>query len=273
MKKAFTTLGNPDWSFDYTLEQAAKMGFDALDLRGVDGKMGAAEIDCFRYGRLQETRRKIEQAGLKICCFGCSSSFHDESHWDEALADAYAAIDLCAALNIPYVRVFGNMIPEGASPEEEKAVLATIARGIQKACDYAAGTNVKVLLEVHGNINTAERVQAIAMQIRGEHFGVLWDVAHSDKIYKDDFETFYRAIRPWVCHIHLKDHIRIDEVNTKLTSLGEGEIPLVPIVKMLLDDGYDGYFALEWEKKWHPELPEPEKEYPRFIQWARENFE
>ena len=41
---------------------------------------------------------------------------------------------------------------------------------------------------------------------------------------------------------------------------------------MLLDDGYDGYFALEWEKKWHPDLPEPEVEYPHFIQWANENF-
>jgi hypothetical protein len=25
-------------------------------------------------------------------------------------------------------------------------------------------------------------------------------------------------------------------------------------VDRLLADGYDGYFSLEWEKKWHPEI-------------------
>ena len=272
MKKAFTTLGNPNWDFDKTLREAAAMGFDAIDIRGVEGKMRADEIEIFRYGRLQETRRKVEAAGLKICCFGASASFHDESRWADVLDDARTAIDVCAAMGIPYVRVFGNDVPDNATPEEEARVLATIARGIQQACDYARGTGVKVLLETHGTVNTAERVQSVAMQVRGENFGILWDVAHSDKLYKDDFETFYRAIRPWVRHIHLKDHIRIDTKNTRLVPTGEGDIPLVPIVNMLLQDGYDGYFALEWEKKWHPELPEPEEEYPRFIRWAKENF-
>ena len=37
---------------------------------------------------------------------------------------------------------------------------------------------------------------------------------------------------------------------------GEGNIPILPIVRQLLTDGYDGYFSLEWERKWHPELPD-----------------
>ena len=41
---------------------------------------------------------------------------------------------------------------------------------------------------------------------------------------------------------------------------------------MLLADGYDGYFALEWEKKWHPDLQEPELEYPHFIEWTKKNI-
>jgi sugar phosphate isomerase/epimerase len=272
MKKAFTTLGNPEWSFDKTLAEAKRLGFDAIDIRGIDGKMRAEEIEIFGYGKMQDTRRKVEEAGLKICCFGTSASFHDESKLESALEETKAAIDLCAAMGIPYVRVFGNDVPDGCTPEEEAKVLATIARGIQLACDYAKGTSVKVLLEIHGTINTIERAQGIALQVRGENFGILWDVAHSDKIYKDEFEKFYRAIRPWVCHIHLKDHIRIDTKATKLVSTGEGEIPLAAIIKMLLADGYDGYFALEWEKKWHPDLQEPELEYPHFIEWTKKNI-
>jgi hypothetical protein len=32
-----------------------------------------------------------------------------------------------------------------------------------------------------------------------------------------------------------------------------------------MDDDYDGYFSLEWEKKWHPDLPEAEIAYPGFV--------
>ena len=30
----------------------------------------------------------------------------------------------------------------------------------------------------------------------------------------------------------------------------------------LIEDGFDGYFSLEWEKKWHPELPDCDTEFP-----------
>ena len=31
MKLAFSTLGNPDWSFDKTLREAQKLGFEAIE--------------------------------------------------------------------------------------------------------------------------------------------------------------------------------------------------------------------------------------------------
>ena len=62
---------------------------------------------------------------------------------------------------------------------------------------------------------------------------------------------FYRFVRPYLKHVHIKDRT----AENQLVLIGDGIVPIVPIAKQLLSDGYDGYFSLEWEKKWHPELP------------------
>jgi beta-glucosidase len=50
--------------------------------------------------------------------------------------------------------------------------------------------------------------------------------------------------------VHLKD-----VTAQGLTLPGEGDLPIREMVNYLNENGYDGYFSLEWEKKWHPELP------------------
>ena len=34
--------------------------------------------------------------------------------------------------------------------------------------------------------------------------------------------------------------------------------------------GYDGWVAVEWEKKWHPHIPEPEVALPQHATLLRE---
>lgn len=47
------------------------------------------------------------------------------------------------------------------------------------------------------------------------------------------------------------------------------EAPLKEAIDALKTGGYAGYYSLEWEKMWHPEIPEPElafADYPKAIQ-------
>jgi sugar phosphate isomerase/epimerase len=45
---------------------------------------------------------------------------------------------------------------------------------------------------------------------------------------------------------------------------GEGRVPVRETVRVLRQGGYAGYFCLEWEKRWHPELEEPEVAFPHY---------
>ena len=121
----------------------------------------------------------------------------------------------------------------------------------------------------HGQINTIERVVRILEQVNDEKLGILWDIEHSDKVYGDAFEPFYETIRPWIRHVHIKDSYIDAQGERRLCAVGAGRLPVRAIVERMLADGYDGYFSLEWEKKWHPELDEPETAFPAYAQWMR----
>ena len=268
MKLAYSTLGCPGWSYERVLDAAADNGFEGLEIRGIGGEMRADKIADFGLGRQQDARRLAARKNVKLIGFGSSASFHDPANLDNALSDGRAAIDAAAALGMGFVRVFGDRI---APEDDEKVIIARVAAGIRELCRYAEGTGVTVLQECHGNFNKIERLIGVAEQVNCPNFGILWDVAHSDKIYGDDFETFYRAVKPLVRHVHFKDHRRVNG-EFKLCNTGDGDIPLIPILRMLEADGYDGYVSLEWEKVWHPDLRDAEEELPHFMRYIRENM-
>jgi sugar phosphate isomerase/epimerase len=51
---------------------------------------------------------------------------------------------------------------------------------------------------------------------------------------------------------------------------GTGKLPLREIVANLNAIGYGRFVSFEWEKKWRPELAEPEVAIPQFAQWFRQ---
>ncbi len=269
MKLSFSTLGCPEWSYERVLEEARNDGYDGVEVRGIQGEMKPEKIPCFALGRQQDTRRMAAAAGVKLIGFGASGSFHDPKNLENALADGRAAIDVAAAMGMGFVRVFGDKI---GPDDDEDEIIGRVADGIRALCRYAEGTGVTVVQEVHGSFNLARRVLGVANRVQMDNFGVLWDVAHSDKTYGDDYMTFYSAIRPLIRHVHFKDHVRGADGSFTLCPTGKGDIPLLPIMRQLEKDGYAGFVSLEWEKAWHPDLPDPAVEFPHFVKYIRENL-
>ncbi len=51
--------------------------------------------------------------------------------------------------------------------------------------------------------------------------------------------------------------------------MGKGELPIDRLYAALQSIGYDGWFTLEWEKRWHLEIEEPEVVIPAFADFIR----
>jgi sugar phosphate isomerase/epimerase len=52
--------------------------------------------------------------------------------------------------------------------------------------------------------------------------------------------------------------------------MGEGQFPGHDLMRLLLDARYSGFVSFEWEKRWHPAIPEPEIALPHFKRWVSE---
>ena len=260
MKYSFSTLGCPDLSMEDVISFAGALGYDGLEIRGIEGEMRADRIAAFRPGVQRDTIRRMQDAGLSFVCFGSSTRFDSPDTLEEYMDEGKAAIDVSYALGIPYVRVFGDNIP---SDEDEDRIIDSVIEGEKKLCEYAEGSGVGILQEVHGSFNRLDRILRVVNGVDHPKHGIVWDVAHSDKMVQDDYLSFYFPLKDKVHHVHFKDQIR--SKGYQLCSCGEGDIPLREILRTLSDDGYAGFVSLEWEKKWHPELPSYESEFPHFL--------
>ena len=72
-----------------------------------------------------------------------------------------------------------------------------------------------------------------------------------------------------ITHVHVKDGRPSGSSpgTWELCLLNEGTVPLREACSALRHSGYDGYLFLEWEKQWHPELAEPEREADIEVTW------
>ena len=263
MKLAFSTLGCPDWTLEQILDTACQYGYQGIELRGMQGGMLPSDIICLLPENREATLKAFEDRGLKLCVYGTSVNFHDPETVEKQYQTALEALQFCADCGIPMMRIFGNEV----KPETEEAQLEQIAAYFEKLCAEAEKVNVRPLLEVHGNLTTIERLRYVAERVHSPAFGIIWDVGHTHANYGTEYESFYRALKPWICHIHMKDGIHENGKLHHLCPVGEGHLPLRGIVEMLEKDGYQGYYSLEWEKKWHPELAEPETAFPAYAEW------
>lgn len=265
MKLSISTLGCPGWGLDRIIDMWSALGVEGIEVRGIGNVMNADEIPEFSPENGAATLSKLSEHGLKPIGFGTSANFHDRSKHEEKIKEATTAIDVCQRLAIPFIRVFGNNV----SQEDPHASLAAIIDGLSQVCAYGEKKGVGVHLEIHGDINTPERLRIITEAMaQYPSFGIIWDVYHSFAAVGNDFDELYGVIRPYVRHVHIKD-CRTEEGKLVQCSVGEGEIDIGAVVHRLLDDGYDGYFSLEHEKKWHPSLAEPEDEFPRFVRYMK----
>jgi sugar phosphate isomerase/epimerase len=76
-----------------------------------------------------------------------------------------------------------------------------------------------------------------------------------------------------VVNVHLKDARRSTD-GWQLVLLAEGEVPVKDGLRLLKQRGYDDFISVEWEKKWHPEIADPEVAFPQHLsllqQYVRE---
>lgn len=257
---AFSTLGCPAWGLSEILDFAEDHGFAAIELRGLEGDLDLPTHPAFAPEAIAQTKRAIVEHGLKVACIGSSASLHESDAAKRAqnLNDARRFIGLAAALEAPYVRVFGNSPRSEAPVSPTEDLMMRVAAGLHELGDYAAPREVTVLIESHDDFTASAALGDLLSRAASAHVGLLWDAYHTFDSSREDPELTVRQLGGWIRHTHLKDAAGAGGKDRRYVLTGRGAVPVRRQVRALREAGYKGFYCFEWEKVWHPELDEPE---------------
>jgi sugar phosphate isomerase/epimerase len=251
MTLAFSTLGCAGAPLDTVLELANAHKITGLELRAADEEFTNVGLTSAERRTL---RARIEDAGLEI--LAVDSYVHLCGVEEQPLAEH---LELAHDLGARGVRVFMRDDPE-ATGEPTPGELRAMDRVAQ------ASTEVSVLLETHDTHSSGRSIAAFCALLDREvpthNAKVIWDAAHTRRTGETPAESL-ELLRPWLEFVQIKDHDSQREY--KPVAMGAGDYPIADLLAAL--DGTDYPLSLEWELKWHPELPPLSEALPATLAW------
>jgi sugar phosphate isomerase/epimerase len=264
---AYSTLGCPSWSFEQAASQAAQHGYQALEVRIYNGDIIPSDLSQAERASI---RRTLAQNKIGIAGLGASTrfAFADAQERQVNVDQLIQYLELAADLEVPLVRTFG-------SPGQITISMADAIQYVADALNVVAPTaerlGVNVALETHDAFCKGVDVAAALAMVPSSSIGAIWDVHHPFRM-GEDIETTWRVLGSRLIHVHMKDARLRADGSWQLVLMGEGEVPCRAVVELLNREGYQGYIAAEWEKKWHPDIEEPEVALPQHAEVLRSWF-
>lgn len=263
MKLSFSTLGCPNWDIKTIVESAKRYGYNGVELRGADRKHISPEIPI---PERREIKSIFEDNGIEICCISAYTRFSSpvKEEREGNIDTLVRYCELAKEMGAPIVRSFIGDIPEGVSESEWSKY---IPEALHAVGEKIKGLGIDVVIETHDYFSKGELIAKLIEKSESESIKALWDVLHPYRNGEEPEKTV-DYLKNYLSHIHMKD-AKITQEGWHLVLPGDGDIPLVKIVSLLEDIGYNGYLSFEWEKMWHPEIEEPEIAFPRYIEYMR----
>lgn len=261
MKLAFSTLGCPGWSFDEIFATAKDLGLDGIEIRGLETEMFAPCAKPFREENIAQTKSRMEKAGLAFSMLTSGACLGKDKP-EEYKAEALAYIDLAAKLGVKDVRVMCT-----ATPEPVETDLKQAKRLYEEICEYAGDKGVFADIETNGVLADSKELKLFMSGIN-KGAGVLWDIHHPFRYFAETPQKTYGNIGEYVRYLHVKDSVKT-ETGVLYRMMGYGDVPIFDTLRLLKENGYEGFVSLEWVKRWCPELSEPGIVFAHYISYMR----
>ena len=260
MKIGFSTLGCPGWTLEHAVQAAAAQGYAGIELRLLDDQTITPDLVAANRDRI---RQAFAGSGVELASLGSSVrlSMSDPAERASNIAAGIAFCGLARELGAPIIRVFGGPLPAGVTPAQG---IANVAAGLNAIAPAAEAAGVAVVLETHDSFSASATVATVMAQVPSRAIGALWDTHHPYRMGESCAQV-WSNISDRLLHTHVKDARRQGESGWDLVLLEAGEVPVREAVRTLKANGWDGYLIVEWEKKWHMEIPEPEVAFPQHV--------
>jgi sugar phosphate isomerase/epimerase len=254
---AFSTLAFPGTSLVKAISLGREWGYTGVELRLIDGDLIDPAMAAADRARVKRT---VTAAGLLIVAIDSSVRLTDH----EPGAELGAFIELASDWESPLVRVFGGALPHG--DHDRQAALAAAAGVLEASVPRAERLGVAIGVETHDSFSASSVVAELLCLIPSGVVGAVWDSHHPHRMGQRPAEV-WADLGGRTLLAQLKD-ARRDTARPdgwQLVLLGQGEVPVREILRLLYGGGYAGWISVEWEKRWHPEIEAPEVALPQHL--------
>ncbi|MDL2236219.1 sugar phosphate isomerase/epimerase [Christensenellaceae bacterium OttesenSCG-928-K19] len=265
MKLSFSTLGCPDWSFEDIIVTAKDMGYDGVEIRGVGNELDGTRIPEFSPTSAPKTRNLLDKKGLTIACLTSACYIHDKNIPEDTVYQAQAYVDTASDMGIRYVRVLADYGPEQSGELDS----AFVCSQLKKVAQYAKPKGVDILVETNGYFANSTRLAKLINDAGEDNVGVIWDIHHPYRYFGERPEFTIGTIGDFIRHVHIKDSV-IQGGKLKYTMVGYGDLPVKDCVDRLEKIGYDGFYSLEWLKRWDLSLEEPGIAFAAYVSYMND---
>lgn len=258
----------PEWGLETIVEQAAALGYDGVELRGLGGKLHLPELPELADDPAA-VKQLLQQARVQLVCLASAASFesHSRRALDRSRRKLTETIELAARLECPYVRIFLGQ----AQGTEHRGTLSRVADQLRPIAEVAARYRTAILVENAGDFLGSDDLWYVLDAV--SHPAILGS--------HNPLRARLRGERPTTSVPRLSRRLAVfrmadgafDEgghfLNHELP--GRGSCELDRAIDLLKGVCFAGWLMFEWPKA-RAELAEPAEALPQALAFVRERL-
>lgn len=260
----------------YSLLSAIKAGkMDVLDVVEWIADNGGEHMEIVPYGftlvdnleLADAVRDKAKEVGIELSNYVMPANFVQETakEFDEEVERIKKHVELLHRMGIKHMRhdvTAFTLPPEKRTIKYFEANLSKMVKGSRLIADYAAQFDIATSVENHGMaVQHSDRVQRVVEAVDRTNFKTTLDVGNFLCVDENPVVGTMKNL-PYASFVHFKDfYIRPYDENPgegkwittangnflRGSILGQGDVEIRKLVKLVKDSGYDGFVTLEFE--------------------------
>jgi sugar phosphate isomerase/epimerase len=263
---AFSTLAFPDATLASAVSLGRRWGYGGIELRLIDGQLIDPSMSAADRARVKRTL-----AGMPVVAVDTSIRLTGA----DPGAQLRRFLELASDFQAPLVRVFGGTLAQ--DPQARQRQLMDAAAVLDSNVPLASRLGVAIGVETHDDLSASSAVAELLAMSDPQWVGAVWDSLHPHRMGERPADVYANLGRR-ILLVQVKDARRTpggEGDDWQLVLLGEGEVPVRQMLGLLAAGGYRQPISVEWEKRWHPEIEEPEVALPQhrrlLAEWMEAN--
>ncbi len=272
MKLAFSTIGCPNYSWSDIYPMAKDLGYDGIEIRGLEGTFVVTNTRPFRSANRAATLAQLKQVGLQISCFSTGIHLAEQRRRVENVAEVVRYIHLAQQMEAPFVRILAEPTPAPSDEPVDDAFFIDVCRELAPTAELAG---VTLIVETSGPYADTRRLRRVLDAVDSPAVAALWDIHHPYRFFREEPAESVGNLGKYLRYVHVKDSFATADGRIAYRMMGEGDMPLSDVFSALRLAGYDGYLTFEWVRKWARDVAVGDAGivFPQYVNYMRDHAE